>query len=257
MFIIITAAVGFAEPEPSQQHVWSFGPEVYYVRYNEPTVMRETGVMYGLEGSYAYHDSIMLKLEGRGAFGNVDYKNSGALDNIPDYTLESRMLAGYDFPVAEKTTITPYLGFGYRFLDDDASKMISSDGSDFYKRINHRFYSPLGIEGTMQMEDNWSIGATAEYDIFWWGRQTSYLSDISPSFNDVKNRQKKGYGLRGSVKLQHNTEKIDYLIEPFVRYWNISQSNNTNVTYSGVIVGYASEPKNNTTELGVNLGMKF
>jgi hypothetical protein len=52
-------------------------------------------------------------------------------------------------------------------------------------------------------------------------------------------------------------EKVDLLIEPFVRYWNIDKSNDSNVTYSGVIVGYGYEPKNNTTEIGVNFGIKF
>ena len=256
-FMFMGASISFAEPDISHEHVWSFGPETYYVRYNEPGVMSERGIMYGLVGSYEYHNNIMLKLEARGAFGNVDYKNSGTMGNIPDFTLESRGLAGYDFQIAENSTLTPYLGLGYRYLNDDSSGKTTSDGSAGYERFNNRIYSPVGLEWTMRMEDNWSVGTTAEYDILWWSRQTSRLSTANPSFNDVNNTQRKGYGLRGSVKLQYKTEKIDYLIEPFVRYWNISQSNNSNVTYSGAVVGYGYEPKNNTTELGLNLGMRF
>jgi len=219
--------------------------------------MKETGMMYGLEGSYTYRNNIMLKVEGMASLGELDYKNSGTLDNIPDRAFESRALLGYDLSVMEKSILTPYFGFGYRYLNDDSSGKITSDGSAGYNRVNHRLYSPVGMEWTMRMENEWSIGATAEYDLFWWGRQLSYLSDVNPSFGDVKNTQKKGYGLRGSIKLQKNTEKIDYLIEPFIRYWNMSQSNNANVTYSGTIVGTGYEPKNDTTELGVNFGVKF
>lgn len=256
-FMLIGVTSSFAKPESSSEHVWSFGPEMYYVGYREPGVMRETGIMYGLQGSYAYHNNVMLKVEGRGSIGEVDYENSGTLNNVPDHTFEFRELLGYDFPALEKSTFTPYFGFGYRYLNDDSAGKKTSDGSSGYGRTNHRIYSPIGLEWTMRMENEWSIGATAEYDLFWWGRQMSYLSDANPSYGDVKNTQKKGYGLRGSVKLQKNTEKIDYIIEPFVRYWNIAQSNNSNVTYAGVIVGTGYEPKNNTTELGVNFGVRF
>jgi len=219
--------------------------------------MKETGMMYGLEGSYTYRNNIMLKVEGMASLGELDYRNSGTLNNIPDHEFEFRELVGYDLPVLEKSTLTPYFGFGYRYLNDDSSGKITSDGSSGYERVNHRIYSPVGMEWTMRMENEWSIGATAEYDFLWWGKQISHLSNANSSFGDVKNSQKKGYGLRGSIKLQKNTEKIDYIIEPFIRYWNIAQSDNANVTYSGVIVGYGYEPKNNTTELGLNLGVRF
>ena len=63
--------------------------------------------------------------------------------------------------------------------------------------------------------------------------------------------------MRGSVKFEKESETLDILIEPFVRYWNIEKSEEENVTYSGVIVGYGYEPKNNSTDVGVKLAVKF
>ena len=65
----------------------------------------------------------MLRAEGRGAWGKVDYKNSGTLDNINDYAVELRGLGGYGFPVFSITVLTPYVGIGYRYLNDDTESI--------------------------------------------------------------------------------------------------------------------------------------
>jgi len=247
---------GAVEPR-NPRHAWELGTEIYYHTYREPDVMRENGMMYGLMGSYSYHDNFMLKAEGRGSWGQVDYKNSGTIDNINDYSFEFRGLGGYDFTASEKLILTPYFGIGYRYLNDDTSGKASSTGAAGYERESNYIYSPVGVEGIARFKDGWSLGASVEYDIFWWGRQLSHLSDVNSSYGDVKNDQNKGYGIRGSIKIQKSWEKLDFIFEPFVRYWNIAKSKDSNVTYSGTIVGYGYEPKNNTTEYGIKVGVSF
>ena len=41
--------------------------------------------MAGMVGSYTYRSKFMLKADGRFSYGQVDYKNSGTLNNINDY----------------------------------------------------------------------------------------------------------------------------------------------------------------------------
>jgi len=146
---------------------------------------------------------------------------------------------------------------GYRYLNDDSSGKTTSTNAAGYERESNYIYSPIGLEATYKMQNDWSIGASAEYDIFWWGRQNSHLSDANRGFADVENDQNEGYGVRGSLKLQKKGEKFDLILEPFIRYWNVAKSNDSNVTYAGVIVGYGYEPKNNTTEYGIKIGVKF
>ena len=107
------------------------------------------------------------------------------------------------------------------------------------------------------LKNGWSFGAMAEYDIFWWGKQISHLSDVDPGYNDPKNRQTRGYGLRGSVELQKKVKKVDFAIEPFIRYWNIKESKHTDWTWYGGKIGEAYEPKNHSTEYGINLLVRF
>jgi len=103
----------------------------------------------------------------------------------------------------------------------------------------------------------WSIGAVFEYDYFWKGEQKSHLSDVDNSYSDLENTQKKGYGLKGSLKLTKHAEKIDFVIEPFIRYWNIERSDMTALRYTDIVIGYGYEPKNTTVESGVNFSAKF
>lgn len=233
------------------------GVETYYFKYKEPSVMREQGVFSGVTGAYTYHNGIMLKAEGRGAIGQVDYKNSGTLDNIDDFTLEFRGLGGYDLDVFTATVVTPYIGLGYRYLNDDSKGKITSTGAAGYERESNYLYTPIGIETLTELNNRWFFGVNLEYDYFWKGVQKSHLSDVDRGFNDLENDQNKGYGVRGSIKLVMKGERLDFVIEPFVRYWNIDKSEEQNLSFSGVLVGFGYEPKNHTIESGLKLGVGF
>lgn len=222
--------------------------EPSYIKYKEPGIMRESGVMLGISGAYIYRDNAMLKAEARGSWGEVDYRNSGRINNIQDSIIELRALGGYDLPVKEKLTLTPYLGFGYRYLKEDGKNRISSTNAIFYDRISRYYYSPVGIEAKYALENNWSIGATAEYDIFWKGKQQSNLGYIGSGFEDAKNNQDRGYGVRSSIKVQRKLDEFNLLIEPFARYWNIKKSD---------VADQGFEPKNRSLELGCRIGMVF
>jgi len=144
--IVFAVGAGDVFAQPLKRHTFELGPEVSYITYREPDVMKEKGMMYGLVGSYAYHNKIMLKAEAKGSWGKVDYSNSGDIRNITDYMLEFRGLGGYDFPILNASTITPYIGIGYRYLNDDGSGKTSSTGAIFYERESNYIYSPVGIE---------------------------------------------------------------------------------------------------------------
>ena len=255
-FIFIGAANGFAES--LQRHAFELGAELSYIKYEEPGVMEEKGVMSGFSGSYTYYDNYMLKAEGRFSVGQVDYEGQLSdgtpynIDDIDDYMLELRGLAGYGFPVFESSVLTPYVGLGYRYLNDD----LSSDPAG-YERESNYFYSPIGIESSTPMENGWVVGLTLEYDYFWKGIQISHLSDFSSAFNDVENDQNDGYGLRGSVKFKKEIEKLNLIIEPFIRYWDIDRSEDATITFAGAVWGYGYEPENDSTEIGIKVAVGF
>ena len=238
--------------EPLKVHTWELGTEISHITYKEPDVMREKGMMYGIDGSYAYHQNLMLKAEARFAYGQVDYKNSGTIDNIDDYAWELRGLGGYDFPILKAATVTPYLGIGCRYLNDDTSGKISSTGAYGYERESNYVYSPIGLEVIIPLKNGWSVGTMLEYNYFWKGIQKSHLSNV-PGYYDIENNQDEGYGFRGYIKVRNKGEKLDFVIEPFIRYWNIKDSKTTTDPTGTTWI----EPKNNSTEFGIKFALKF
>ena len=98
---------------------------------------------------------------------------------------------------------------------------------------------------------------TVEYDLFLFGQQKSHLGDVWPGTNTLSNDQDGGYGARSSFKLIKRYKSFSTYIEPFVRYWNIDDSDVETFTVPGLGTGAGLEPANNTTEYGVKLGMRF
>ena len=238
-----------------QSHSWEIGAELSSITYEEPGLMEESGAMIGLAGSYTYRNNWMFKIEGVFKYGQVDYE--GALmdgtplnvDNIDDYIVEVRGLGGYEFSAFNATTLTPYIGLGYRYLFDD----LGAASPYGYGRESNYSYSPIGIETMTDLQNGWFIGLVIEYDIFWSGVQKSDLSDVDDSFNDVENDQSDGYGFRGSVKFQNSR----FVIEPFIRYWDIDDSDPSILTIDGIPVDVGIEPENNSTEIGIKVAVKF
>ena len=264
-FVFVGVASGQDEPatlvESLQKKNWEIGPEIYYYRYEEPGFDLEwEGMFYGVASAYTYRDWVpaspgqsapddkwMWRGEGRFAFGEVDYDGQTMggtplrIDDIDDYTVELRLLLGPDF-LKETRMDTLYAGIGYRYLNDDFQ----------YERESNYFYIPIGFKTISNLKNGWSFGATIEYDLFLWGQQNSHLSDFDPIYPDIENDQSSGYGLRGSIKFQKHAPKIgpniDFIIEPFIRYWDIDKSDE-------VLGGY--EPANKTWEYGIQLIWRF
>lgn len=272
-FMFVGVACGQDEAnsflESLQRHTWEIGPEVSYIKYKEPGVMETKGLMHGVAGSYTYRGWIpisaeeskplykrMLKAEGRFSYGEVDYDGAllngmpYAINSIDDYVLEFRGLVGYDFPqeVSNRNSIeglgTIYTGIGYRYLNDD-----SSFDPAGYERESNYLYAPIGVESIFALDNSWSFAVTVEYDAFLWGKQKSHLGGV---FGTIKNRQKQGHGVRGSIEFQRKGKKVDFVIKPFIRYWYVDESE---VDYAGGLAWV--EPENHSTEYGLMLMWRF
>ncbi len=249
---------------------FSLAPETSYIKYRESvntaTFMKQSGMMSGINAIYTLHvppedllysDVInMYRLEGRFSYGKINYDGSNIFHGISDYMYELRFLLGKDFYFQnDSLRLTPYMGAGYRSLFD--SFYANKPGG--YNRWIQYAYVPTGAEVLARLNDGWSIGADAEYDIFVYGEVKSYLGEIG--LGDLTNTQKNGYGLRASLKLIKKWGRFNFIIEPFIRYWHVHNSNIAQSTvfyFDGspyVIVG--EEPSNTSTEVGGKLAVEF
>lgn len=240
------------------RHTWEIGPEFSHYKYEEPGLMNLKGPMIGLNASYTYHNDLMIKLDGTFSYALLDYDSNGTgtQSNIDNYIIEVRALGGYDINVTDSLRLTPYIGFGYRYLKDDRDGDRTSTGALGYKRESNYYYSPIGIEAVNTFKKGWSAGLILEYDYFWKGTQeNNFGGDIDDGFD---NDQDSGYGLRGSIIIKKKTDRAFYVVEPFIRYWKIDKSDNYFFfDNSGNIIGYAWEPRNETTEIGVKFRIGY
>lgn len=261
------------QPNTSVQHypglreaLFDIGAEVYRYEYEEPGIMEQEGMFYGMRLGFTGRNwasgsleesgadgGIMFRAEGRLAFGQVDYDGGiidfntntvtpYSMDDIDDWVFEGRLLLGGD-RLHHSALHTIYAGIGYRYLNDDSS----SDPAG-YERESNYIYVPVGYAFDSRIEEGWSFGFGAEFDLFLVGNQKSYLSDVNPAYPDIDNCQESGYGCRGSVRFQHKSQKGIFVVEPFVRYWDIDDSEVSIET-----IGNLYEPANETVESGISI----
>lgn len=243
---------------PWKTHNFEVGTEAYYQKYEEPGIMKNEGGMYGVIGSYAYHKSIMARIEARIAGGKVDYSstNTGSADGITDVAFEPRFLFGYDLRYGS-WWITPFVGFGYRYLNDDLKGVVTTTGALGYERESNYYYSPIGIEGTVPLANRWYLGLSAEYDLFWSGKQKSHLSGAIAGLSDIENDQDEGHGFRATAGFQKKFDRLGLNMGVFFRWWKIDESDVVPITQSGVLVRNGLEPNNKTYEIGGMVSLRF
>lgn len=225
------------------------GAQVSQYHYEEPGLMKLTGVRGGLVAAYTFTaaNAMFFRIDGRGSYGSLKYQGSGTSDGVPDTLFEVRGVAGMDFH-SESIVFSPYVGLGYRYLFDDL-RGYSSTGAAGYRRYSNYLYAPLGETLRFGAGGGWVFALTGEFDFFLGGKQKSMLSDAGVGLNDVTNTQKSGYGYRIYVML----EKDHLAVGPWLHYWHISDSDVQQVAPGK----FGLEPENWTREIGLELRYRF
>lgn len=260
-----------------KRHETEMGFETYAYKYEETVegghFMDLKGRFYGIFIKHTFRPdplnpfysdlANMFRFEGRIAWAKLDY-NGGVQDgsgnfvaplttsNVPDFVWEIRSLMGKEMSWGS-LGVTPYAGFGMRFLHDDQSDTYGTfdyGGSTYsingYKRTSEYYYLPMGVDLKQPLGPAWALGLNGEFDVFLYGHQKSFVDTTSGSV--AKNVQNEGYGLRASLRLEKTANPIGFSLEPFVRYWDIENSD---------IADGGMEPSNTTREIGVKMGMIF
>ena len=273
----------FAVPV-DKKHSFEAGYEAYSYIYaenvNHEKFMNLKGSYTGYFINYAYRPVLESKeeyipdeyrVEGRFASGNVDYTGSGSYDGIHDSMFEIRGLAGRRFSLWNHIESAPYMGLGYRNLLNRSSVMPAHDGyPSGYDRESRYIYLPFGSDFRTNLRGGWGLDMNLEYDRLIWGQQQTHLEDMkdingnNAGYDRVINRQKSGYGIRGSVKLVKDVnQRVNIFVEPFYRYWNIGASDWQAATWHGQAACDKTgcwgsiEPNNTTQEIGLKMGLGF
>ncbi len=226
------------------------GAQVSSYHYEEPAFAKTTGHRQGVDGAFTFRtrETWYGKADVRYSYGKLRYEGSGTKDSVPDTLFEARFVEGKDFLPGAKIGLSPYGGFGYRYLYDDI-RGTTSTGAVGYRRYSNYLYIPLGLTMRAGFGEGGVIVPTIEYDLFLHGRQKSKLSDTGLGYSDADNNQDKGYGYRASLMFEHG----HFAFGPWMNYWKIKDSDT--VAIGGGF--YGMEPANWTREIGFEVKYKF
>jgi len=252
--VLLTAAnePGMRLEEPLAATRWEVAPEISWFRYEEPGVMKETGLLYGVAGAYTrtHGYNRLFRLEGEFAFGFVDYVGSlndeantpYRMEDSRDYLLNVRALWGRTWQEGGWDSRF-YGGLGYRGLNDD-----SRHDPHGYDRQSNYLYLPLGVKGYYPLAGAWELGLGGEFDLLLLGVQLSGMSDGGV----LTNVQWPGFGARFSLEFRHRTDSADVAFAPFLQYWWVDDSSVESYTGEEWY-----EPRNSSVQLGASLIWRF
>ncbi|WP_100550587.1 hypothetical protein [Caedibacter taeniospiralis] len=235
----------------------SISPAIGYYKYEEPKIhtpqgqkyMNIKGVSFRLDGAYQYIDRnrVTLIVDGELAFVNGKYDGflqNGEpfqMSNDDSYILGVSPKIGYVFSwQGVGVNLTPFVGLGYRFLDND-----TSGTSGGYKRISNYFYIPIGVDFDWR-KNKFMLQSRVEFDGLIQGVQYSSVD------GGVTNDQREGWGANAYVLLGRDQGGWAWLVGPYVKYWKM-QTSETSTGNTGNWV----EPENNTLESGVQFKFIF
>jgi hypothetical protein len=188
----------------------------------------------------------------------VKYTGSGTKSSVPQDYINLKAAIGHDF-IYDDFILSPYVGFGYRYLDQDLTGTTST-GAVGYTRKSTYQYIPIGIIHKKNLDSNAKLETTLEYDYLIVGNQRSGFDGFNggsySGFSAVNNKQKTGYGINLTVLYK----KDNWGVGPYFKYWDISKSETVTSSYYSGSTKYnytAYEPKNQTNEYGVKFTYSF
>jgi len=240
-------------------HSFKLGLEAGYYNNQDSNSIKNDGGIVGTFGEYKLHfsDSQILPdtllIDANIKAGKVDSSLGGEFEDQKQLIAEIRANLGKEFNFSNSIFVTPYAGIGYRYqnTDPDEDDLLTTSGHYLQERESHYLYIPIGIKTTLIFLSDWSIGFTTEFDVFLTGTQESHFNNIEEDLTD-------GYGFRGSVAFTKKTAGLDLLIEPYARWWDIdNEENSMTAAACPPFCDTERESDNETYEVGLRIGFSL
>lgn len=266
----------------SPNHRWEFGFDYRFYEYEQESVLNNIdeaiaksndGTLGGIHLGYEYVSPNQNTYHSFSDFikninnvsryrisldynlGQTEYSDiSGSSEQeFTQHLVEAKAVGGYDFNLGGKTRLTPFMGLGYRYLNDSSggvvdvsSGIILDDNSDIfvsfspdtrkqYTTETHYFYLPVGLMTNSEILPDLHFGLNLEFDYVLLGIHKSSFSDLGDLYVeltgdrtlkllDMTNRLDGGIGLKGSARVTKKNRMFDWYVEPYIRYWHVNES---------------------------------
>jgi len=224
--------------------------------YQEPGLMRISGVLYSLGASYRQSlgsSPFWADVRGVFAFGQPTY--DGAIVNLNtgvttpvrershDFLSDGQTQVGVSMFEGHRVQWDVHSGLGYWFLLNKVA------GVGSYTRQTQYYYWPLGTRVSVHTGPAWTWSVGLQLNVFLKGQVKSKLSEANRSLSDSEVTQRRGRGAQLHLIGEWQLEQARLFVETYYRRWDIERSTIDPQTFY--------EPANRTRMLGFNVGGRF
>ena len=261
LIVMIGQAGARAAGKNDYSDSFEIGLEGQYYQYRERLISPKLqGYGGGLDGTYTFNFSnYFLRANILADFYDLNYSSNGTGTEPKRYhRLQAEITAACSATPSRSAGASAsrlISGLATGCCSMPMARISASTGASGYNRRSQYLYAPVGV-GFAFDAGHWGFRTYGEYDQFIHGWQTSYLRDLGFD-NNLTNNQTAGYGLRGSFMVTPPLNFHNFSFGPYVRYWNIHNSDVGTLYVSGVPVATGLEPGNNTLELGIETSLRF
>ncbi len=237
-----------------------FGFMYYNFDYEEdlpsPLKSTEEGWLPGFYMGYTYNkkDDLYTKLFTQYTQAETDYDGTTqagtpVTDTTDNVFFRVEWDVGYTFDSGEKSSVTPYVGWGYRYWKRGLG------GSSPYDEKYTWQYIPVGIRADFELNDRWNMGANVAARFMFGGKMR--VKTRTENFKvDLGN--KTGWFAEMPIRCKFSTA-WSLVTTPWYEYSEIGKSNEVYYIYAGSFIAPdpAYEPASTTHQYGINIGLVY
>jgi hypothetical protein len=154
---------------------------------------------------------------------------------------------GYTFDSGEKSFLSPYVGWGYRYWKRGLG------GPSPYDEKYTWQYIPVGIRADFELNDRWNMGANVAARLMFGGKMRV---DSSTGNFKVDLGNKTGWFAELPIRYKFSTA-WSFVGRPWYEYSEIGKSDEVYFIYAGSLISAAYEPASTTHQYGINIGLVY
>jgi hypothetical protein len=255
----------YERTELHRPHNVDFGFMSYHFDYEEdvpsPLKSKEEGWLPGFYLGYTYKkkDDPYTRLFMEYTNADTDYDGTTQppeampiVDTTDNVFFRLEWDVGYAFDSGEKSSLTPYIGYGYRYW-----KRGLGGPSPFDEEYTWHYF-PVGIRADFELSGKWNIGANVAMRFMFGGKMRAFLSQIDSSASDFKVDLGDTTGWFAEIPVRYRfSDAWSCVGTPWYEYSEIGKSNQVYVISPGNSLRLWHEPASTTHQYGINVGLAY
>lgn len=221
----------------TQRHILSIGPTLYTYMYDNEHESDVKTLMMGVAAGYVYHGltGLDVGVDFEYATGDHDGKEMGIRYNNEIDIIDVQARVGYRDIYYESLAITPYLGLGFRSIDEEAE---ADAGATLMEATHDLFFLSGGvtIASPAEYSHDWSWIAQFEARVALTGNLDEDVDEIAPctSEYDADYDFADMYGLKGDIGIRRKIGEYLYVRGDLYASWWRGQDVDADLVYDGV-----------------------